>query len=216
MLLRTLRDCPFLQSISVDDTNSKMHIPHSSAEWKELENEVASSIPMELNGIMFGANVDDKNKVYEGERFLQLLHLLCIRLTQSAAASTVDKHNNNNRMNPDDLYKALLVRLSPKNGTSTGYSLVNRLIGSKELVVQVPKKPIRPVSRPSLVIYASGSNIHAIVDHHQTYGLYRKSDAAGKPWIGLTTIYHERVNLSSGKSVRRVNVQVHEEKFSPY
>jgi hypothetical protein len=213
MLLRTLKDCSFLQHMVVNDSNSRVIVPRTDVEWKELEQEIACSIPFQLNGMVFGADIEEKNRKYEGDKLLQLLQLLCNKLTQKLT-KTLD--NNFTKLSADELYRELLVRLSPRNGNSTGFYLVSSLIGSKELMMQVPKKPIRPLRMPNLVVYASDNAIHVILEHYQTYGLFRKSDAAGRPWIGLTTVYHERANLSTAASVRRVDVQIHEEKFTPY
>jgi hypothetical protein len=213
MMLRTLKDCTYLQNIPVDDSNNMMIRPSTNDEWKELELEVAASIPIELNGMVLGATIDEKNKGHEGEKLLQLLQLLCNKLTQGL---TKTPNNCYMQINSAELYRALLLRLSPKNSAATEFLQINSLIGSKELVVQVPKKPIKPLRNTSLVVYVSDNAVHAVIEHHHAYGLFRKSDSAGKPWIGLTAVTHERVNLSTGISVRRVAVEVHEEKFSIY
>jgi hypothetical protein len=212
MLLRTFKDCTYLQHIPVDHTNSMVAVPSTDAEWKELELEVAASIPIEVNGVMLGAGVDEKNKKYEGKKLLQLLYLLCNKLTHGLTK----KSDSDKQVNSYELYRALLVRLSPKNTAGTAYFLVNSLIGSKELVLQVPKKPIKAPRITSLVVYVSDDAVHGIVEHENSYGLFRKSDSAGKPWIGLTAGSHERVNLSTGKSVRRLAVHIHEERFSVF
>lgn len=210
MLLRTLKECTYLQNIPVHDM---VVLPATDGERKELELEVAASVPIEFNGMILGADIDEKNKRREDKKLLQLLQLVCNRLTQGL---TKNPSNCFMQIDSDELYRALLVRLSPKISAATTYALLNSLIGSKELSLQVPKKPIKPVRNTSLVVYVSDNSVHAVVEHHQAYGLFRKSDSAGKPWVGLTTVSHERVNLSTGISVRRVTVQIHEEKFSAY
>lgn len=213
MLLRTLKDCPQIRNIPIDNTNSMTVLPGTSSGWKELELEVATNTPVELNGMMFGADIDEKNRKPEGEKLLLILQLMCNKLTQGL---TKEVANCFIQTSSEELYQALLVRLSPKNSAATASFHVNALIGSKELIVQVPKKPVKPVRSPSLVVFVSDNAVHALIEHHHAYGLFRKSDSAGKPWIGLTAVTYERVNLSSGASVRRVALQIHEEKFSMY
>lgn len=210
-MLRTLKDCNFLNNIPVDDRNFSLVPPNRVDELKELGLEVASSIPFELNGMVLGISIDEKKKNQEGKKLLELLILLCNKLTQK-----VTKPPDNEKISSVELYRALLMRLSKKQSAETAYSQINAIIGCNELIMRVPKKPIKQLRNSNLAVFVADNAVHAVVEHHHAYGLFRKSDSAGKPWIGLTATTHERVNLSTGISVRRVAVQIHDEKFSLY
>jgi hypothetical protein len=214
MLIRTLKECSVLQNIPVDDAAVSADFPKTNHAWKELEQEVAASIPIEFNGIHLGDKVsNEKEKRREGEKLLHILPLLCNKMIQSMRMNEAKQ----TKLTSEELYQLLLIRFSSKRNAAMILAQVNHLIGSKELVLQVPKKPIKPVPEPKVMIYTSNGAVHAIVEHACAIGLFRKSDSAGRPWVGLTAVYRERVNLSvPGQSVRRVALQIHEEKVALY
>jgi hypothetical protein len=214
MLIRTLKECSMLQNIPLGNTILTSDYPKTPDAWKELELDVAASVPMELNGILLGATTsNEKEKRREGEKLLQLLPLLCNKLVQGLKP---DENSPQKRITSDEIYHSLLVRLSSKRNASITFSQVNMFIGSKELVLQVPKKPIKPLRDSNLAVYISNNAVHAVVEHQYAIGLFRKSDSAGRPWIGLTASIRERVNLSTGQSVSRISLQIHEEKAAIY
>lgn len=214
MLIRTLKECSMLQNISVDEADILVDYPKTNNAWKELEQEVAASIPVDFNGIRLGVGVsNEKEKRREGENLLHILPLLCNKLIQSLYAS----HSTQKKLTSDELYQLLLLRFSGRRNSAMIFAQVNQLMGSKELVLQVPKKPIKPVPEPKVMVYTSNGAVHAIVEHACAIGLFRKSDSAGRPWVGLTAVYKERVNLSvPGQSVRRIALHIHEEKVAVY
>lgn len=201
MVLRTLKDCSFLRHIPLND---KLMIPNTEKEWNDLELEVAQSL--DLNGIELNGETLTK----KGFVVLELLQFLCNKLLQDLTQSL---DNGQMQVSPSELYKALLVRLSPSKSAETTYSEINNLVGSNDLALQVPKKAVNSVPKMSVVLYVADDVIHAVIDQYHAYGLFRKSDTASRPWIGLTACLHERVNFSSGESARSVSVQVHENKY---
>ena len=204
-----------LHNIPVDEATYTADYPKTNHGWKELEQDVVASIPIELNNIQMGSKVsNEKEKRQEGEKLLQMLPLLCNKLVQSMRAND---NQQTKRLSSDELYQLLLLRFSSKRNTSMIFAKVNQLIGSKELMLQIPKKPIKPVPEPKVMVYSSDGAVHAITEHACPIGLFRKSDSAGRPWIGLTAVYRERVNLSDpGQYVRRISLQIHEEKVAVY
>jgi hypothetical protein len=214
MLIRTLKECSMLQNISVDDAAYTVDCQKTTHAWKELEQEVAASIPVEFNGIHLGGETsNEKEKRQEGEKLLHILPLLCNKLVQSLRMSS----GKQKKLTSEELYQLLLVRFSSKRNAAMIFAQVNQLIGSKELVLQIPKKPIKPVPVPKVMVYTSDGAVHALIENACAIGLFRKSDSAGRPWVGLTAVYKERVNLSvPGQSVRRIALQIHEEKVAVY
>jgi hypothetical protein len=210
MILRTLKDCTVLQNIPLsDDWNEpSVPLPDSTEEWKELEKEAAQCVPVMLNGV----RLDD------GRKMINLLRMLCNKLSQGL---TKAPDNCNNQVTMLELYHGLLVRLSATQSAHTAQSAVeDALFGSnsgdfKELALAVPKK-VRMLPLASLTLYVTGNAAHAVIDQSHGYGLFRKSDSAGKPWIALTATTHERVNFTSRQAVKSVQVQIQEEKYPVY
>jgi hypothetical protein len=62
-----------------------------------------------------------------------------------------------------------------------------------------------------LTLYESVGHVHTTLVSHHAYGLFRKSDlsagAAARPWIGVSATVHERMNMTTGASVRQIKVQ---------
>jgi hypothetical protein len=181
--------------------------------------DVASNIPIELNGALLGASTsNDIEKRQEGEKLLYLLPLLCNKLVQGV---TADENNSQKRITSDELHHILLLRLSQKRNSAITFAQLNKVLGSKDLALQVPKRPVKPLQHSNLVVYISDNAIHAVMEHQYAIGLFRKSDSAGRPWIGLTASIRERINLSKSTighpaAVRYITLQVHEEKAAVY
>jgi hypothetical protein len=128
-----------------------------------------------------------------------------------------DENNDiQKRLTSDELYRTLLLRLSQKRNSTIAFAQVNKVLGSKDLAIQVPKRSVKPLRHSNLVVYIADNAIHAIMEHQYAIGLFRKSDSAGRPWIGLTASIHERINLSTNRAVRNITLQIHEEKAAVY
>lgn len=213
MLLRTLKDFTILKNLPVYEQYSNMILPTSEGEWLALEKEVAGSLPIEMNGMMFGANMHtDREHIREGKKFLQLTRLLCNKLTQELK-NTPGSHY----MSSDDLYQALMMRLAPGNSSATAYNHLQPIldIENKELIVDAPEYKKVALMKPAptrLTLYVVEGVVHATFEQAHAFGLFRKSDALPRPWVSLTATTHERINLSTQQAVRRVSVQVHDEK----
>jgi hypothetical protein len=215
MLIRTLKECTLLQNIPIDDNIFNAEYPNSTEAWDELKLDVVNNIPLELNGVLLGTTTGiDNEKRLEGEKVIQLLPLLCNKLVHGIH---VDENNHSKkRITSDELYHTLLLRLSQKRNSTITFAQVTKLLGIKDLALQVPKRPVKPLQHSNLVVYISDNAIHAIMEHQYAIGLFRKSDSAGRPWIGLTASIHERINISTNQSVRNINLQIHEEKATVY
>lgn len=221
MLIRTLKDCTLLQNIPVEESIFNADYPMTTEAWNELKQDVASNIPIELNGALMGAaSSNDTEKRQEGEKLLHLLPLLCNKLVQGV---TMDENSAQRRITSDELHQILLLRLSQKRNSAITFAQLNKVLGSKDLALQVPKRPIKPLQHSNLVVYISDNAIHAVMEHQYAIGLFRKSDSAGRPWIGLTASIRERINLSKSTTpnthpaaVRYITLQIHEEKAVVY
>jgi hypothetical protein len=219
MLIRTLKECALLQNIPVDETIFNSDYPNTAEAWNELKQDVASNIPVELNGALMGAaTCNDTEKRQEGEKLLHLLPLLCNKLVQGV---TSDENSSQKRITSDELYRTLLLRLSPKRNSAITFAQLNKVLGSKDLALQVPKRPVKPLQHSNLIVYISDNAIHAVMEHQYAIGLFRKSDSAGRPWIGLTATIRERMNVSTSTAtnpaaVRYITLQIHEEKAAVY
>lgn len=219
MLLRTLKECALLQNIPVEESIFNSDYPNTTEAWNELKQDVASNIPMELNGALLGAVIgNDTEKRQEGEKLLQLLPLLCNKLVQGI---TSDENSSQKRITSDELYHTILLRLSHKRNAAITFAQLNKVLGSKDLALQVPKRPVKPLEHSNFVVYISDNAIHAVMEHQYAIGLFRKSDSAGRPWVGLTATIRERINISKSTAtnpvaVRYIALQIHEEKAVVY
>jgi len=212
MLLRTLHHCSYLKHIPIPTQQQhELQFPSTMTECQQLETEVARNLPVSFNGMLLG-NVDGNgNKERQGKNLLLHLRILCNKIAASLPVSDT-------QITSDELYYDLLLRLAPSRGASVSFQRLHLVAGgSKDLVVQRPQKPVHPLEPTSLDLYVSSEQVHAVLRQQHAYGLYRKSDAVnGKPWVGLTARTHERVNLSTGASVRELHFDVHEERFLMY
>lgn len=210
MLLRTLMQCSYLSHVLVPQ--QELQFPSTIAECKALDKEVAGSLPVTFNGMELGTDALDKaQKARVGKTLLMHLRILCNKIAASLPPSDT-------QITSDELYYDVLMRLAPSRGATIAYQRINMVAGgSKDLVVEQPKKPIKPIKPTSLILYVTDGQVHCVVQQQHAFGLYRKSDSVtGKPWIGLTASTHERMNLSTGAGVRELNVQIHEERFLMY
>jgi hypothetical protein len=231
MLIRTLKESTLLQNLPIEDVIFSAEYPNTVESWNELKMDVAGNIPIELNSAVLGASASNEHeKQQEGEKLLQLLPLLCNKLVQGVSN---DENKLKKRITSEELYHTMLLRLSHKRNSAIVFAQLNKVLGSKDLALQVPKRPIKPLQHSNLIVYVSDNAIHAVMEHQYAIGLFRKSDSAGRPWIGLTATIRERINLSNDNSastssygttttssqpaaVRYITLQIHEEKAALY
>jgi hypothetical protein len=186
-VLQTLKSSSYLRSITLDSAPTS---PSSQEQWQKLEDDVCRS-SIVLNGVSLGT--------FHGQVRVILLEL-CTKLTKGL------------KISPQSLYQALIVRLAPTTSQADSYFQLNAILGSQDLILQAPRQQLRSAPPTDLVLYESNRQIHAILTVYHDYGLFRKSDiTSGKPWVFMTAIVHERINLSTGASVRTCSVHVPED-----
>lgn len=189
MALRTLQECQYLRNVLLNSTPS---MPTQREEWESLEAEVCWS-NVQLNGLLFNGSA--------GSQVLKVLRALCQELTKGL------------RLSSESIYLSMVVRLASSSNNADSYLSLNSLLGSQDLVLKQPKEKKGPanddIPPADLALYEAGEQIHAVLTTYTAYGLFRRNDHnLGKPWISLLAQVHERVNLSTGESVRQVGVQI--------
>ena len=165
-------------------------LPTHRDEWTTLEDEVCWT-NVQLNGLLFtGSN---------NSQVLKVLRALCQELCKGL------------RLSSESIYINSLVRLAASTNSSDSYFLLNSLLGSQDLVLQPVQNMNNTMDLPptDISLYEASGHVHATVTAYTSYGLYRRTDVKmTKPWIALLAQVYERVNLSTGASVRQVQVQI--------
>lgn len=200
--LETLQGCNAVASIPLESVPSS---PTSQKQWQSLEKEVGnSSHRFILNEVSFeGATLRSE--------FAPVLKALCSKLTESSKATGGGIDSNS-------VYKVLVIRLAPTTSSADSYFHLNALLGTGDLLLQPVSAPQHVKSilgnRPAadLTLYESVGHVHTTLVSNHAYGLFRKSDLSGagavaKPWIGVCAVVHERMNMTTGASVRQIKVQ---------
>lgn len=188
-VLNSMKDCAYLRSIPMKPAPSE---PKNGKEWTRFEREVCCT-SIEVNGISIGPGSHASSSM----EVRRILTSLCGKLTEGLA-----------NMTSEELFRHLVIRLSDTNSKADTYSQLNAVLSCSCLTVQAPKAPAS-LPKTKITIYESGQHIHATCQQYHAYGLYRKSDApGGKPWIKLTAALHERSNLSTGASVRTLELRL--------
>ena len=228
MVCRTLQNSATLKNIVFDrNTSVAAEIPPVN----ELE-KLASTEPVEFNGMVLGggklnnnnnpssggsvasgstATNPNSNIVQRGWNDLKeipaVLREVCSRLVRNPEVT--------NGPSEYELYVEVLVRLSKLQSSQDSHAQLTAYLASPpDLNVHVPKKPWKPLGRTQVWLYVSDGYIHFQCKSHHAYGLFRSSDTVNRPWIGLTATVHERINFTTGASVDRITVEVHEDKYS--
>jgi hypothetical protein len=212
MMIRTLKDCPRLRNIPL---NPLGHDLAKSQQCMDLEREVATT-ELIVNGVPIGPKVAAKDLLARPNREqLAILKKLCHHLVTASTAAMIYPVEDGHMINTDKIYRELVVRLARTPASADAYFQLNSILCCADLALQPPKK-----SQPQftdLSIYQSSGMIHAVTTTRHPYGLFRKSDLAPsnvggtkRPWIRILAIVVERVNLTTGASVRHCSVQVQE------
>jgi hypothetical protein len=205
--LETLQGCNAVASIPLESVPSS---PTSQKQWQSLEKEVGNSTHrFILNEVSFeGATLRSE--------FTPVLKALCSKLTESSKAAGGGIDSNS-------VYKVLIIRLAPTTSSADSYFHLNALLGTGDLLLQPVSAPqhVKTIlsNRPAadLTLYESVGHVHTTLITNHAYGLFRKSDlsnaaaagagAVAKPWIGVRAVVHERMNMTTGASVRQIKVQ---------
>jgi hypothetical protein len=208
MMIRTLKDCSRLGNIALEPLESN---PTTSQQWLDLEAEVARS-ELIVNGVPIGPKV---SALKPNKEQLTILQKLCEHLASAATAASSDPVEQAHLIDPDEVYRQLMLRLARTPASADAYFQLNSILGCADLVLQPPKKA-QPLPT-DLSIYQSAGMIHAVTTTLHPYGLFRKIDLAPstvggtkRPWIRILASVVERVNLTTGASVRHCSVQVQE------
>jgi len=161
-------------------------------------------------------------KSNNNRELLEILRKLCCHLAGSSGASSDHIAASADEM----LYDEILLRLVRSKASTDAYHQLSELLGSSDLVVQPPKKAAPLPTDVTLYRSDDGrrgsGDIHAVAVTRHPYGLFRKTDLSGttsasisynthgskRPWVRLIASVHERVNLSTGESVRYCSVNV--------
>jgi hypothetical protein len=190
MMLRTIETSSLLAEIPLEGLP---HFVKTPEQWLELEEEVCQT-HVTINGVKLGGG----KKMSNHRELFEVLEKLCEHLTRDIEMTT------------ESLFQQLILRLAHSLASADAYFQLNAMLGSPDLILQVPKKG---KSYPSDVqIYKSSHDqIHVIVQSSHPYGLFRKHEISShskRPWIRLTGTVYERVNLSTNESVRYCSIQV--------
>ena len=171
-----------------------------------------------------------KDHVEKGnQELLDVLKKLCDHLTSSDASTAPGQAGKATvsaatTISSEALYHEILLRLVRTTASADAYFQLNALLGCGDLVVQLPKKAAPLPTDLSLYAASDGSGmVHAVAVTRHPYGVFRKTDMAGscaspsvsscstggkRPWVRLIAEVHERVNLTTGDSVRYCSVKV--------
>jgi hypothetical protein len=212
MMIRTLKDCSRLGNIALEPLENN---PTTSQQWLDLETEVART-ELIVNGVPIGPKVSAKELAYKpNKEQLTILQTLCEHLAAAATAASSDPIEQAHLIDPDEVYRQLMLRLARTPASADAYFQLNSILGCADLVLQPPKKG-QPLPT-DLSLYQSSGMIHAVTTTRHPYGLFRKIDLAPstvggtkRPWIRILASVVERVNLTTGASVRHCSVQVQE------
>jgi hypothetical protein len=196
--LKILQGCKQIASIPMESVPSS---PNSQKQWQSLEKEVGnSSHRLVLNDVSF------EGPVLKSE-FVPVLKALCSKLTESSTGG----------IDSNSVYKVLIIRLAPTASSADSYFHLNALLGTGDLLLQPVTAPqhqktiLGTLPAAELTLYESVGHVHTTLVSHHAYGLFRKSDlsagAAARPWIGVSATVHERMNMTTGASVRQIKVQ---------
>ena len=187
MCIRTLRDCLYLRAIPIDTVPT---VPTRRGEWELLEEEVCWTNIL-LNGLLFTGS--------SNSQLLKVLRALCQELCKGL------------RLSSESIYLNTLVRLAESTNSSDSYFQLNSLLGSQDLVLHRREELNKAMDIPptDVVLYEAAGQVHATVTSYSSYGLFRRTDVkSSKPWIALLGKISERVNFSTGKSMRQVQAQI--------
>jgi len=193
MMMKAMKDCRRLSNIPIRSLDTKPLLIKSDTEWKELETEVSKS-KITLNGITFTGRDERKRR-----EAMQILKKLCEKITEEIELSS------------EQLFQELLVRMGRDTMTEDIFSQIDAILGCPDLAITPPKKTTAlPIE---LNLYESGGSVHAVCWMRHLCALFRKSDLSvgqKRPWVRLTLIVYERVNVCTGQSTRCCSVEVME------
>ena len=200
MVLRSLKDVNFLSFIPLEAPVVRNGVSVSELETGAYMEKVV------LNGTLLSPPTQDTDIKNIGTNSGCVM---IIKGLTKALSKTSDLDQNS-------LYKQVLLRLAKSFASEDIYDLINSMMGSEELIVKTLSSDHSIKNRnkgessgdPSdLRLYNSGGQIHMIVDSTFNFGLFRKGETTGRPWILIECKVHERTNLSNNECFRSLNVK---------
>jgi hypothetical protein len=221
MVCRTLQNSIILKNI-IFDRSSTLLAPVPPLDQLE---KMACMAPVEFNGMLLGGGKYESqgrsgSSISSGNSGLPGMQkgwndLSEIPAVLKEVCSRLVRHPEMDRPKERELYEATLVRIAKiQSSQDSNVQLASYLACPPDLNVHEPKKPWKPIGRTQIWLYVSDGHAHFQSISNHAYGLFRKSDTINRPWIGLTATVHERTNLTTGASVNRLSVEVHEDKYS--
>jgi hypothetical protein len=239
MIVRTVKECNYLRNIPLEASSNPV-VPNTELAWEGLEQELARSGPIELNGVTLNHRNDAQKQssanatlVRGASEATSVLPKLCSKLVEELQKQSGDGGGGGGggaipplNFTGKSLYRQLLLRLQPSARCTDAYFQIHSVMACTDLLVQQidsqnsnntkknkKKDEKKPVTQ--LTLYVADDAVHCIITTRHRYGLFRKSDltTANKPWVNLTGTVHERCNLTTGASVRRVEVTVNEPEY---
>jgi hypothetical protein len=197
MALKAMKLCSYLQHMPLHSTYPE-DLDVDDIEWKELEHQVCCS-RLQINGIVIGEGTATASRT----EVCRILQKVCTKL----AANCTD-------MSTHTLYHALIVRLAGKASLVDSYLRLKGCLATPQVVsLQAPKEISNTMQTITVTVFESDSTIHATFTHYHDFGLHRlceDSDSSNtnnnKPWIKFSATVYERVNLSTGDAVRKMEL----------
>jgi hypothetical protein len=222
MVGRTLYNSSILKNITFD-RSSILPVPVPSLDQLE---KMACVAPVEFNGTLLGGGKYENNPGASGSSIGSgnsgtsgipkgWNDLSEIPVVLKEVCSRLARHPEMEHPNERELYEAVLVRFAKiQSSHDSNVQLASYLACPPDLNVYEPKKPWKPLGRTQVWLYVSDGHAHIQSKSYHAFGLFRKTDTINRSWIGLTATVNERMNLTTGASVNRVSVEVHEDKYS--
>ena len=221
MVLRSLKDAKFLSNLSLDTVQSSREVQLS-----DLETEVSKESVI-LNGVPFKPVGRSARGESRGSNCTtSMLKGLCTQLCERTQVN----------MDGTELYKQLVLRLAHTTGSEGPQVLLDSLLGSSEMYVKAltldniqaerdagmnmlstvlqklasqknnGTSPDQPID---LNVYEAHGEMHITLSQVYQFGLFRRNDVrSGRAWIRIDAVVTERANMTTGKSVRLLNLKL--------
>lgn len=186
MVLRSLKDVSFLSCLALDSVQ-----PYDGP-LSDLEKEVSEETII-LNGVPFkapGLTTDGtarRTATHNGNT---------LGMLKRFSAELCDREGV--KMNPNDLYEKLIIRMARTTSSSDAYFRLNSLLGSSDLLVMPVSRPTQQAGKQSMAqstavskeasqatptespiqmnIYVSNGEVHMTMSVTYPFGLFRKGD----------------------------------------
>lgn len=190
--LNAFKRCTYLTNIPL----AAVGFPDLTAEkWALIEDDVCQNYMICLNGVDIGKGSTACRSQLEMQR---VLSAVCNKV--AAAATTAGNHNQG-----PGIYAAILLRLMQDDENSV---LTTQLWQTVTCGGALELQPMNHSDNKKAMVdlYESGGCVHATFQTTHAYALFHP-DQPDRPWIKFTAVVHERANLSTATSVRRLAIR---------